>query len=752
MKTSNEIKTIIGNWLAACRGARQKWTLALLCMAPVTPAIASDMSAACVLDIGSMLDAAKNLSEMAPIEQLAPADSKRILEQPPADGYALQRDEKAVQQAEKAQLAAWGAQAVRQNKVLTLRTESNQQRCYVDHATDFQWLEPDGAWAMFLGRFAATPYLRVDSYSMHASPDAELFHTRNGRTLRFGVGQDAALLAPDGRHLLVMQESGFAVALLADAAPVVEMVCALPKLPYGESRTLSFVSKGWNDERRLTFTLQPRGKSQPALALRVQYSDGTWHLAASNPQALAHAGGLRCSTQMELPASAKSCSTGCEQMALMTIAPALSYYADLRKMFEWASDKGGEGHSAEIAEAKRVVEQLVVARSMPRDRKLARVRNEQGLEALRVKDMPQAIQHLRAAYAADALDIEILNNLGYAELLAGDENASVHLVSALLLKPGRANAWANLGHLFARHAAYQEAQACFALALRFSANPAKTLQFLQDAAAKDSDPGLSRAVHLLLAQPWLAQLTTPEQGNRPQELLREATQGSAVAQFEVGYLYEKGEGLARDYHQAAIWYRKAADQGYVRAFANLGQLYEKGLGVPADNAQAIAWYRKGAERGDAVAQLNLGIFYAEGRGVTRDDQQACVWYRRAAEQELVEAQNNLGRMYDAGLGVAKDFKEAVRWYRKAAEQGHRTALYNLGAMLANGDGAPRDEVVAAMLFERAAALGHTNATTQRDRLLRRLSAGQAAEAKQLAAQWQPSNPLPTSSKTGSGAQ
>lgn len=347
---------------------------------------------------------------------------------------------------------------------------------------------------------------------MHDSPDAELFHTRNGRTLRFAVGQDAAILAPDGRHLLVVQESGFAVALLADAAPVVEMACAMPKLPHGDSRTLSFVSKGWSDERRLTFTLQPKDKSQPTLALRVQYSDGTWHLAASNPQALAQAGGLRCSTRMELPASAKSCSTGCEQMALMTIAPALSYYAELRKMFEWANDKGGEGHSAEIAEAKRTVENLIVGRSTPRDRKLARARNEQGLLALRAKDMPQAIEHLRAAYAADNLDIEILNNLGYAELLAGDENASVHLVSALLLKPGRSNAWANLGHLFARHAAHQEAQACFALALRFSANPAKTLQFLQDTAAKDSDPGLSRAVQLLLTQPWLAQLTSPEQG------------------------------------------------------------------------------------------------------------------------------------------------------------------------------------------------------------------------------------------------
>lgn len=114
------------------------------------------------------------------------------------------------------------------------------------------------------------------------------------------------------------------------------------------------------------------------------------------------------------------------------------------------------------------------------------------------------------------------------------------------------------------------------------------------------------------------------------------------------------------------------------------------------------------------------------------------------------AQFEVGYLYEKGEGLARDYQQAAIWYRKAAEQGHRTALYNLGALLVNGDGAPRDEVLAAMLFERAATLGHVNAATERDRVLRRLSARQAAEAKHLAAQWQPGNPLPTRSKTGNG--
>ena len=37
--------------------------------------------------------------------------------------------------------------------------------------------------------------------------------------------------------------------------------------------------------------------------------------------------------------------------------------------------------------------------------------------------------------------------------------------------------------------------------------------------------------------------------------------GLADAMAYVGYLYCEGLGVAQDYAQAAIWYRKAAEQG-----------------------------------------------------------------------------------------------------------------------------------------------------------------------------------------------
>ena len=70
--------------------------------------------------------------------------------------------------------------------------------------------------------------------------------------------------------------------------------------------------------------------------------------------------------------------------------------------------------------------------------------------------------------------------------------------------------------------------------------------------------------------------------------------GDKVAQTNVGEIYEKGLGTAPDYANAALWYQKAADQGYPRALINLGFLYEQGLGVAKDQANALKLYRKAA--------------------------------------------------------------------------------------------------------------------------------------------------------------
>jgi TPR repeat protein len=57
------------------------------------------------------------------------------------------------------------------------------------------------------------------------------------------------------------------------------------------------------------------------------------------------------------------------------------------------------------------------------------------------------------------------------------------------------------------------------------------------------------------------------------DLQKSAEFGDAVAQFALGRAYESGNGVPQRMDQAAIWYRKAAEQGNEKAQSSLGVLY-----------------------------------------------------------------------------------------------------------------------------------------------------------------------------------
>ena len=116
-----------------------------------------------------------------------------------------------------------------------------------------------------------------------------------------------------------------------------------------------------------------------------------------------------------------------------------------------------------------------------------------------------------------------------------------------------------------------------------------------------------------------------------------------------------------------------AEQGDARAKFNLGVMYNRGEGVTQDYAEAVKWYRKAAEQGNAKAQNNLGAMYDNGYGVTQDYAEAAKWFRKAAEQGIADAQNNLGVMYGIGNGVLQDTIAAHMWFNIAAANGNTHA-------------------------------------------------------------------------------
>jgi hypothetical protein len=120
------------------------------------------------------------------------------------------------------------------------------------------------------------------------------------------------------------------------------------------------------------------------------------------------------------------------------------------------------------------------------------------------------------------------------------------------------------------------------------------------------------------------------------------------------------------YADARQLWLAAARAGDAQAAFNLGLLYDLGDGVAPSAATAIHWYKRAAEAGLGAAAFNVGVMYDSGRGVPLDRAKAAIWYARAAALGQPRAAFNLGQLYEYGDGVAKNIDAAEVWYGVAA--------------------------------------------------------------------------------------
>jgi Flp pilus assembly protein TadD len=96
------------------------------------------------------------------------------------------------------------------------------------------------------------------------------------------------------------------------------------------------------------------------------------------------------------------------------------------------------------------------------NRKESRYANAQGPSLLRSGQTKEAISSFRQAYAADLMNAEIINNLGYAYLVNNDlDDAEVFLEMALRKSPKRATTWDKLGQVLAKKGEIRNAVASF---------------------------------------------------------------------------------------------------------------------------------------------------------------------------------------------------------------------------------------------------------------------------------------------------
>jgi TPR repeat protein len=175
--------------------------------------------------------------------------------------------------------------------------------------------------------------------------------------------------------------------------------------------------------------------------------------------------------------------------------------------------------------------------------------------------------------------------------------------------------------------------------------------------------------------------------------------------------YQLGRSLfaARNYAGAMASYKTASELGNARAIYELGWMYDSGNGVEQDPSRARFYYEMAAEKKVAPAIVSLGVQQERGIGAASDPAKAYALYQRAAELGDATAINRMGELAEKGLGVRQNLKQARAFYEKSAAMGALDAMVNLARCNANGIGGRRDIPEARRLLAKAAQGGSADA-------------------------------------------
>src|SRR5690606_32082479 len=133
-----------------------------------------------------------------------------------------------------------------------------------------------------------------------------------------------------------------------------------------------------------------------------------------------------------------------------------------------------------------------------------------------------------------------------------------------------------------------------------------------------------------------------------------AAAGQPMAMWQLGTMYENGEGVAKDparafgyFAQSANPHAAAAPRGVAsdivaQSFVKVGDYYRQGVpdaGIPADIERSHALLLHAATYfGDADAQYRVGLLYSQEDGLGVSPLQSARWFSLAARKGHCAAQ------------------------------------------------------------------------------------------------------------------
>ena len=164
-------------------------------------------------------------------------------------------------------------------------------------------------------------------------------------------------------------------------------------------------------------------------------------------------------------------------------------------------------------------------------------------------------------------------------------------------------------------------------------------------------------------------------------VIQMANAGNPVALTILGLRALDGtNGSAVNLPDAVKFLTQAAEKGQAVAQYRLGTLYERGQGVPTDAAKAAHFYELAANQGNRKAMHNLAVSFASGTARGKNMAEAARWFAKAAALGLSDSQFNLAVLYERGDGVPQSLLDAYKWYSIAAASGDTESKSRLAVL------------------------------------------------------------------------
>lgn len=184
-----------------------------------------------------------------------------------------------------------------------------------------------------------------------------------------------------------------------------------------------------------------------------------------------------------------------------------------------------------------------------------------------------------------------------------------------------------------------------------------------------------------------------------------------IAQYYIGCLYYKGQGVKVDHELAFGCYLKSAFKNFPDAQTAVGECYMNGLGTKKDYKKSLFWLKNSVSiNANASAQSSMGKIYLHGLGVDKDLEFAFHCFENSAKQCNSNGQYMLGKCHEEGYGTLQNYEKAMSCYQDAHKNDKNPqAQYRIGYLYSQGHGVPRSKDLANIWFQQSADQGFVKA-------------------------------------------